>query len=81
MALTLQDRGVTNVVVLKGGLAAWQRAGYPVEAGTLTPAPATTATPVAALPTLSPAQPGTVALAELGRPDAPVTIVEFSDFQ
>jgi len=52
-ALIAIQRGVTNVAALKGGWAAWQRAGYPVEgkqASRLTPAPtvAPTASPSAA---------------------------------
>jgi len=31
VAQNLLDKGYTNISALLGGLAAWQRAGYPVE--------------------------------------------------
>ena len=71
-ALIAIQHGVTNVAALKGGWAAWQRAGYPVEGkqtSLLTPAP-----------TVAPPAAGEV-IAAMGDPKAPVTIQEFSDFQ
>ncbi len=61
------DQGVTNVSALRGGLAAWQQAGYPLE-GTRVPTP-------------SPQEVAIEEMTWLGDPDAPVTIEEFSDFQ
>jgi protein-disulfide isomerase len=60
-------KGVDNVAALKGGWAAWLQAGYPVEGRQVpTPPPAANADE----------QPGI-----LGSADAPVTIVEYSDYQ
>jgi 3-mercaptopyruvate sulfurtransferase SseA len=74
-ALVLQAKGLNNVAALLGGWAAWLQAGYPVESGA-----AATATPVSALPTPVPNLPG-AEVAVLGRADAPVTIIEYYDFQ
>jgi hypothetical protein len=79
-ALVLQAKGLNNVAVLLGGWVAWLQAGYPVESGA-----AATGTPVSALPTrlvepIAPNLPG-AEVAVLGRADAPVTIIEYSDFQ
>jgi len=74
-ALKLKAKGVTNVAALLGGWAAWLQAGYPVEGGA-----AATATPAAALPSSVPNLPGQE-VAALGSAAAPVTIVEYSDFQ
>jgi 3-mercaptopyruvate sulfurtransferase SseA len=55
---------------LLGGWAAWLQAGYPVE-GTAVPAPTATAS----------ARIASEEMTVLGSADAPVTILEFSDFQ
>jgi protein-disulfide isomerase len=55
---------------LLGGWAAWLQAGYPVEG---TAVPASTATASALL--------ASGEMTVLGSADAPVTILEFSDFQ
>ncbi len=64
------EKGLTNVAALQGGWAAWQQAGYPVE-GKNVPAPTATASALAA----------GGAMTTLGDAAAPVTILEFSDFQ
>lgn len=69
-ALVVKEKGLTNVAALKGGWAAWQRAGYPVEAKQ----------PVAPTAIALVKETGEL-VAELGDPNAPVTIIEFSDFQ
>jgi len=75
-------KGLTNVAALKGGWAAWLRAGYPVEGKLPTnPPPQPTALPTAtpqpvALPPIRGDEAGV-----LGSSTAPVTIFEFSDFQ
>ena len=74
-ALVLQSKGLTNVAALLGGWAGWLQAGYPVEGGA-----AATATPVSALPTPAP-NPAGEEIAALGDAGAPVTIIEYSDFQ
>jgi 3-mercaptopyruvate sulfurtransferase SseA len=58
---------VTNVAALRGGWAAWQRVGYPLE-GARIPTPSA---PIVAVEEMT----------LLGSADAPVTIEEFSDFQ
>jgi 3-mercaptopyruvate sulfurtransferase SseA len=68
------EKGVTNVAALKGGWAAWLRAGYPVEGQQAAVSPTAPAA-VAEAPNVD--QEGSV----LGDPNAPVTILEFSDFQ
>ena len=62
------ERGLIHVAALKGGWAAWEQAGYPVT-GTAVGAPTATAAALIADMTV------------LGSADAPVTILEFSDFQ
>jgi 3-mercaptopyruvate sulfurtransferase SseA len=63
---------VTDVAALLGGLSAWQRAGYPL-AGDLVVTPTVEAADAGEEPT---PEPGT-----LGSASAPVTIVEYSDYQ
>jgi 3-mercaptopyruvate sulfurtransferase SseA len=64
------EGGVAQVAALEGGWAAWLRAGYPVEGKQVQPATATAS-----------ALSGGGRMAELGSAEAPVTILEFSDFQ
>ena len=74
-ALVLQSKGLTNVAALLGGWAAWLQADYPVEKGMTA-----TATPAAAQPSPVP-NPLGEEVTVLGQADAPVTIIEYSDFQ
>ncbi len=67
-------KGMTNVAALKGGWAAWKKAGYPVEGRQ--PALPTAKPTTAASPPIRGDE-----VAVLGKADAPVTILEFSDFQ
>lgn len=62
------ENGLTHVGALKGGWMAWIQAGYPVE-GTAVGTP--TATAAASV----------IDMTALGSADAPVTILDFSDFQ
>jgi 3-mercaptopyruvate sulfurtransferase SseA len=62
------DYGLENVAALKGGWAAWNRAGYPVEGKEVV------------VPTTAPGEAGEE-VATLGDPAAPVTLIEFSDYQ
>lgn len=78
-ALSAIENGVTNVAALKGGWAAWNAAGYPVEG-------AQAATPV---PQAAEVGPGAsesslnveVGPGVMGNPDAPVVMIEYSDYQ
>jgi protein-disulfide isomerase len=58
-------RGLSRVAVLNGGWAAWLAAGYPVEGAAVA----------------APAEDSVQDMTILGSADAPVTIVEFSDYQ
>lgn len=64
------EQGVPYVAALLGGWAAWLQAGYPIE-GAAVPAPTATASALLAS--------GETMV--LGSASAPVTILEFSDFQ
>lgn len=61
------EKGVTNVSALRGGWAAWQQAGYPLEGSRL--------------PTPPPEVVAIEEMTVLGDPEAPVTIEDFTDFQ
>ena len=64
-----REGGLTQVAALRGGWAAWVQAGYPLEGAAVTPTP-TPAGEEAAGET-----------ATRGSPEAPVTLVEYADFQ
>jgi len=58
-------KGLSRVAVLNGGWAAWLAAGYPVEGASVA----------------APREESVQEMTVLGSADAPVTIVEFSDYQ
>ena len=78
-ALSAIENGVTNVAALKGGWVAWNAASYPVEG-------AQAATP---MPQAAEVEPGgsasslrmEVGPGVMGNPDAPVVMIEYSDYQ